>query len=198
MPLGCVFLTVPGLDGAQDHLDVAAAPEQQGRRAGIALQGVARAGIFQVAEGEPRAAQQEHLDQPVEGDGDLAEEEGAPQLRRDEDVIHHQQGDRQDGRGPEDVEEIRQGREAPLGPVEVGEPVDHAGEGDEGRQEQRQVSEALLQERPFEAHEERRHDGDTRHSEIVDNDKRFLETLPIHNFAMPYQGVSVGLMSLSM
>ena len=83
------------------------------------------------------------------------------QLRRDEDVVDHQQGDRQDGRGPEDVEEIRQGREAPLGPVEVGEPVDDAGEGDEGRQEQRQVSEALLQERPFEAHEERRHDGDT-------------------------------------
>jgi hypothetical protein len=80
----------------------------------------------------------------------------------------------------------------------MGEPVDHAGKGDEGRQEQRQMGKALLQERPFEAHDERRHDGDTRHRKIVKYDKRFLETLPSHNFAMPFHGVSVGLSSLSM
>ena len=44
--LGLDLLDRAGLDGAQDHLDVAAAPEQQGRRVGIALQGLARAGVL--------------------------------------------------------------------------------------------------------------------------------------------------------
>ena len=63
-----------GLDRAQDHLDVAGAPEQQGRRVAGALEGVARARVLQVAEREPRAAEQEHLQQPVQRDRDLAEE----------------------------------------------------------------------------------------------------------------------------
>ena len=74
----------------------AAAAEQQRRRIGVALQGLPRVGVFDVAEGEARAAQQEHLDQPVQRDGDLAEEEEAEELRRDEDVVDHQQRQRQD------------------------------------------------------------------------------------------------------
>ena len=73
-PWAAIFLTVPDSMARSDHLDVAGAPEQQGRRAGVALQGVARAGIFHVAEGEARPAEQEHLHQPVERDRDLAEE----------------------------------------------------------------------------------------------------------------------------
>ena len=72
-----------------------AASEQQRRRVGVALQGLPRLGVFDVAEGEARAAQQEHLDQPVERDGDLAEEEEAEELRRDQNVVDHQQCQRQ-------------------------------------------------------------------------------------------------------
>ena len=52
-----------------------------------ALQGVARAGVLQVAEGQARAAEQEHLHEPVERDRDLAEEVEAVELRRDENVV---------------------------------------------------------------------------------------------------------------
>jgi hypothetical protein len=110
----------------------------------------------------------------------VAEEEEAEELRREQHVIDHEQRQRQHRGGPEDIEEIGQGSEAPLGPVEVEDPVDDARVKHEGRQEQRQMLEALLQEPTFEAHVESRDDGGGRHQEIVDDDQRFLEILTIH------------------
>ena len=47
----------------------------------------ARARELEVAEGEARPAEQEHLHEPVERDRDLAEEVEAEELRRDQDVV---------------------------------------------------------------------------------------------------------------
>ena len=174
-----------GLDRAQDHLDVAG----PARAAGSACwpsrsKRLARARVFEVAEGEARPAEQEHLHEPVERDGDLAEEVEPEELRRDQDVVDDEQQQRQDGRGPEDVEEVRQRGEAPPRPVEVEEPVDEARGEEEGRQEQRQLAQALVEERTLEAHGERRDDGDGRRHEIVRDDERLLEIRPIHEPAV--------------
>jgi len=69
----------------------------------------------------------EHLQDPVDQDRRLAEEEVAEHVWRDQDVIEHQQRKRQHGRGPEDVPEIRQRGEAPLGVVEMEKVIDDAG-----------------------------------------------------------------------
>ena len=47
------------------------------------------------------------------------------------------------------------------------------------------MSKALLQERPSKRTKNVATTATPVISEIVDDDKRFLETLPIHNFAMP-------------
>ena len=195
---GLGLLHRPRFDGPQEHLDVAAAPEQQGRGAGVALQGMAGAGVFHVAEGQPRTPEERHLNQPVEGDRDLAEEVEPEELRRDKHVIGDQKREGQHGGGAEDVGQVGQGGEAPLGAVELEVPVDQPGEDHEGRQEQGQVGQALVEAHAVEAHEEGRENGRRRHHEIMHDDQRFLEVLPSHEPCQTMNGVSAGPMPLSM
>ena len=63
------------LDRAQQHFGVGGASEDQ-RRSGLAgARLLPGAGVAEIAVGDPRCAQEHHLQQPVEDDGDLAEEE---------------------------------------------------------------------------------------------------------------------------
>ena len=55
--------------------------------------------IAEIAVGQAQRAQEGDLEEPVEDDGHLAEEEGAVDVGRgDEDVVEHQECDRQHGR----------------------------------------------------------------------------------------------------
>ena len=168
------------LDRAQDDLDVGGAAEEQRRGRRLAGDGVAGAGELQVADEDPRAAEQEHLQEPVEPDGDLAEEVEAVALGRDEHVVDDEQRQRQHGRGAEDVEQVGQRREAPLRLVEGKPPVDEAGEGHEDRQEGRQVLHPLVEQRAVEADHEGQGHGDRRRDEVVDDDERLLEKVFVH------------------
>ena len=148
-----------------------------------ALQSVPRARIFHVAEGEARPAEQEHLHEPVKRDRDLAEEKGAEELRRDQDVVDDEERERQRRRGAEDVEEIRQRGEAPLRAVELEEPVDAGREDEEGRQEQGQEMQLRVELRALEAHREGGDHGHRRRHDVMRDDERLLEVLPIHQRA---------------
>jgi hypothetical protein len=120
---------------------------------------VAGSGIFEVAERQAWPAEQRHLNEPVKGDRDLAEEIKPKELRRDEDVIGHQQRESQDARSPEDVEQVRQRREAPLGPVEVAEPVDEASIEHEEWEKSGQIGHTLIPGLSLKTHNKRRENG---------------------------------------
>ncbi len=109
-PLGREPLDRARLDRPQHHLDVGAPPEQQRRRgggSGVALPG---SGVFEVAKGEAGTAEQEDLQDPVEQDGDLAEEVEPVEIRRDQHVVEDEQRQRHHAGGADDA--ARSGSEA--------------------------------------------------------------------------------------
>ena len=178
--LGRQPLDRAGFDRPQHDLDVGAAAEQQGRRGGGPCLALPGAGVFQVAEGQPRAAEQEDLQDPVEGDGDLAEEVEAVEVRGDQHVIEHEQRQRGDARRAHDAGEVRQRGEAPLGAVEPEPRVDQPGIGQERRQQQRQRLQALGERPVLEAEDEGQHHGRRGRGEIVDDHHRRLEGALLH------------------
>ena len=137
------------LDGAQQHLGVGGAADQQGRRRAIGLGMTANARIAKIAIAESQRAQREHLEKPVEHDGDAAEQNRRLAARRPEDegVVQHDQRDRQNGRHAQNIEGIRQRNEAPFGRRQVEDEADDDAERDEERhdlQQQRQAGEESL------------------------------------------------------
>src|SRR5260370_40892902 len=104
--------------------------------------------------GEGRASQKGDLHQPIQYDLDLAEEEGAVDVWRQQQVAERERRYRQYRRGAHDVEEIGQRGEAPLRLVEARDAVDETGIHDEGRQQNRQESPALGKPALLEANEE--------------------------------------------
>ena len=85
---------------------------------------------------DAHAAEEEHLHEPVEQDRDLAEEEGAVEIRRQQDVVEHQQRDGEHAGGAEDVVEVGQRGEAPLVPVQADNEVDQRRVNQKERQQQ--------------------------------------------------------------
>src|SRR5260370_42359103 len=77
-----------------------------------------RAGVAKIAIGDARAREKGDLQQPIQYDRDLAEEERAVAVWRQQHVVEREQRYRQYRRGAHDVEEIGQRGEAPLRPVE--------------------------------------------------------------------------------
>ncbi|GJE45244.1 hypothetical protein AEGHOMDF_4438 [Methylobacterium soli] len=167
-------------DGAQQHLDVAAPPEEQRRHRGAARARLPGAGIFEVAEGEAGAAEQEDLQHPVEDDRDLAEEVEAVEVGRDQHVVEHQKRQRQHARGPHDAGEIGQRGEAPLRPVELEPRVDEPGKRHEGRQQERERVQPLGEELAVEAEHEGEDHGQRGRHEIVDHHHRCLVGALLH------------------
>src|SRR5918995_5844151 len=104
---------------------------------------MANARVAEVAIGNARTAQKKHLHKPVQNDRNLAEKEGAVEVGRQQDVIQHQQRDRQNRRGAEDVVKVGQRGEAPLSLVELEEIIDEPGIDDKARQKCQQRVHAL-------------------------------------------------------
>src|SRR5262245_63496466 len=97
-----------------------------------------RAGVAKIAIGDARARQKRDLQQPIEHDRDLAEEERAIDVRRQQHVIEREQRYRQYRRGAHDVEEIGQRGEAPLRLVKARDAVKETGKDDKGGQKKQQ------------------------------------------------------------
>ena len=126
--------------------------------------------IMEIAVGDAGTAQEEHLQKPVEQDGDLAEEEMAVDVGCDQHVVDREQRDRQHGADAKDVEEVRQRREAPLVPVQA------EGKIDERRvsHEQRQIGKAgqlVGEPRLLKAHDERQEDRGRGGNDVVQHDQ---------------------------
>ena len=79
------------LDGAQQHFRIGGTAGHKGRDGFRTFGMVLRARVPEQPVGDARPAEKEHLQQPVERNRNLAEEEGAVEVRRHEHVIEHQQ-----------------------------------------------------------------------------------------------------------
>ena len=160
------------LDRAQQHFGVGGASEDE-RRIGL---GGARllpgAGVAEVAVADPGCAQEHHLQHPIEGDGDLAEEELPEHVGRDQDVVEHQQRYGQHRRRAHDVHQVRERREPPLRFVEMKEEIDDAGIDDEAGQEDEQPVAPLDEAGPLEADKEARDNRRRGRQKIVRDDER--------------------------
>ena len=86
-------------NAAQQDFGIRRAADQKRRRGSLGPGMVAHARIAEIAIGKAQAAQEEHLEKPVEDDGDLAEEERRLKIRRrqpamnvgrDKNIIQHQ------------------------------------------------------------------------------------------------------------
>ena len=123
------------LDRPQQDFGVRGAPKHE-RRIGLGRPRVmSGAGIAVVAVGDPRPAEKHHLQDPIERDGDFAEEELPEHVRRHQHVVEHQQRDRQQRHGAKDVHQIGKRGEAPLRFVEMEHEIDDPGIDDETGQE---------------------------------------------------------------
>ena len=91
--------------------------------------------VAEIAIGKAQRAQEEDLEEPIEDDGHLAEEERAMHVGRDQDVVEHQQRQRQHRGDAQDVEGIRQRDEAPFGGGEVEKVTDDKAERQKIRQD---------------------------------------------------------------
>ena len=134
-----------GLDRAQQHLGVGREAEHEGRRRVGHLRPVQDARVAEVAVDDPRPGEEAHLQDPVERNRDLAEEEGAVESRRQQDVVEHQQRQRQHRGGAHDVVEVRERGEAPLGLVQVEQEIDDRRIDEEAGQHGNKPVEALVQ-----------------------------------------------------
>jgi hypothetical protein len=76
---------------------------------------VAGAGVAVPAIGQAHPGEREHLHEPVDHDGGVVEEEGAVDVGREEDVVEHQQRHGEHAPRPQNVQEIRDRDEPPLG-----------------------------------------------------------------------------------
>ena len=125
---------------------------------------------MEIAVGDPGAAQEEYLQEPVEQDGDLAEEELAINVRRDQNVVDGEQRGGQHRADAEDVEEVRQRGEAPLVPVQAEGEIDDRRVGHEKRQIG-QGHQLVRKLRLLEAHDEGQHDRGRGGDDVVQHDQ---------------------------
>src|SRR6516165_2842963 len=133
------------LDGAQQHLGVCRAADDQRRHRIRTLDAVLGSRKSEQPIGDPWTAQEKHLQEPIERDRDLAEEEGAKERRIQKHVIEYEQRNGEDRDRAENIAQIRQRSETPLRHVEVEVPIDHAGIGKVARQYNQEPSIALVQ-----------------------------------------------------
>ena len=167
MPTGRILVTAP-LSIARSSTSASAA--RPSTRIGVASLGLGvlqGARVAEIAIGDARPAEERDLQQPVEDDRDLAEEEGAVEIRRQQHVVERQQRHRQNGRGAHDVVEIGQRGEAPLRLVEAGERIDEAGIEHEHRQHHRQQPPALAKPGLLETDEKARDHRRRRGEEVM-------------------------------
>ena len=163
--------TRAALDRAQQHLGIRGTPEDERGQRVLAAYRLLCARVAELAVDRARADKKRDLHEPVEPDRDLAEEIGAVDLRRDQDVVQHKQGDRQNGGGLHDVEHVGQREKPPLRRMQAEQEIDEAGIDHEARQEPDQPVEALSEPGFLEANEEARQDGDGGRNQIMREDQ---------------------------
>jgi hypothetical protein len=165
------FLHGTAFDRAQKNLCVSRAAKDQRGRGICHLGAMQRARVVEIAIGDARAAQQRHLQEPVQEDGDLTEEELAVDVRGQQHVIERQQRYRQHGGGTEDIVEIWNGGKSPLVAVQTDDEVYDRRVDEEDWQEQFEPMQLGVELLVLEAHDEgkqnRRGGGD----EIVQHDQ---------------------------
>ena len=117
-------------------------------------------------------ARKNDLQEPVQQDGDLAEEESAVDVGRQQHVVEHEEGQRQDRRSLDDGHQVRQRCEAPFVLVEA-EDRKHARRiDDEPRQQQEQQVPSLREAGGLEADVECCQHCRHGRQEVVDKDQR--------------------------
>src|SRR5262245_60986854 len=150
---------------------------------------------MEVTVGDPQATQKKHLQEPVEQNGDLAEEEGAIEVRRNQNVIERQQRDSKYGRCLEQVVEIRDRRETPLVTMQTGDEVDDCRIDQEEGKEQRQPAQPLIQGGILEAHEECDDNRRCGLQQILQHDQHLARSKlwRLYHFDSRYRNWRVGL-----
>ena len=126
MPTTCSFWNAPLSLPRSGTSASAAGPSTMVGASVAAPRMLQRTGVAEIAVGDARAREEGHLQEPVQRDGDLAEEERAVDVRRQQHIVEHEQRDRQHRRHLDDVHQVRQRGEAPLVLVEP-EDREHAG-----------------------------------------------------------------------
>ena len=145
MPTGQIFFTAP-LSIERNRTSASAArPSISVGVASAILTRWSVARVMEIAIGDPRAAQEKHLQEPVQQDGDLAEKERAVEVRRQQHIIEREQRHRQNGGGAEDIVEIGDRREPPFVAVQAEDEINRRGIDQENRQQNLKADQPLVQ-----------------------------------------------------
>ncbi len=134
------LLDCAALDRAQQHLRVGGAADQQRRRRSFGPGMAANARVAEIAIAETERAQREHLEKPVEHDGDAAEQHRrlAVRCRENEGIVEHDERYRQNTSHAHDVQRIGERNETPFRRRQVEDVADHDAEEDEEGQNAQQ------------------------------------------------------------
>ena len=124
----------------------------------------------EIAIGDARPTQKEHLEEPVEDDRELAEKERAEKIRGNQNIVKHQQRNRQHAHCAQNTEEIGQRCKSPLALVELKQPINARRIEKEAGQKPQQRVEARLKSRGIKPQPEARHCRDGRRRNVVHND----------------------------
>src|ERR1017187_6587131 len=125
---------------------------------------------MEIAVGDARAAQQKHLQEPVQQDGDLAEEERAIDVRRDQHIVNREKRHRQYGGSAKNIVEIGNRGKPPLVAVQVEDEIDRRRVDQEDRQEL-ETGQPFIQRLTLEPDKKRQHDRRRGGGEIVQHDQ---------------------------
>ena len=159
------------LDAADQHFRVRRpAEDQHRRRVGVACR-PQRPRVAEIAIGEARPGEERHLQEPVENDRGLAEEERAVHVRREEDVVQHQERDGEHARDADDVEHVGERNEPPFRRRQPERGADDDAQRQKIRQDHRQHRQARQQVQIFEPQIEARQHGGGRRHHVVQRDQ---------------------------
>ena len=169
---------------AQQDFGIRGAADQQRQRGSFGPGMIAHARIAEITIGKPQAAQEEHLEEPVEDDGGLAEKERrlkiwrhqpALNVGRDKGIVQHHQRERQHVRDAKNVQRIRQRNETPFRGGQVEEVADHDAEGDEIRQDAQQQRQTIEKGIAFETQIEAREQRERGRQRVMQRDQQVAQ-----------------------
>src|SRR5437879_7885593 len=125
----------------------------------------------EIAIGDAWSPQQEHLEEPIEDDRELAEEERTEKIRGNQNIVKHEERNRQHAHCAQDTEEIGQRCKSPLALVELKQPIDARRIEKETGQKPQQRVEALLKPPGVKPQPEACNDRRERRNDVVYDDQ---------------------------
>ena len=165
------FFDRAAFDTAQQNFRVGGTADDQGRRRIGDFDALQRPRIVKIAVGDARAAEEEHLQDPVQQDRDLAEEERAVNIRRQQNVIERHQRNGEDGRSPEYIEQVGDRRESPFALMQLEEEINRRGVNQKERQERQETRQFQSEPEIIEANDESQYRRRRRRDQIVQHDQ---------------------------